>query len=113
KPESEAEPKSKPESGDSDAVRDAASLLLILRRSGERCIDAMGTGLKCQDPSFRQFWEAAAGRIGVLFGERDDVRELLTEARKSVMKPVFDALEDRDFKQYDRDLAYAVIDMIA
>ena len=89
------------------------SLLPTLYHSGLQCIEMMGISLRKQDPTSRQAWESTANRLRTLCEDRKDVLELLTAGQKVLMKPVFDALEDRDFKQYDRDLAFAVIDMIA
>ena len=91
----------------------AQTLIKDLMASGLTCIQLMGQSLRPQDPQFRRAWEETADRISALYQDRDDVQDLLNTGRKSIMKPVFDALEDRDFKQYDRDLAYAVIDIIA
>lgn len=41
-------------------------------------------------------------KLNALFGEMDQM-----------MKPVFDAYKDRDYKKLDRDLVFAAIDMIA
>ena len=96
------------------------SVLCILKNSGLACIDRMGIELRKQDPLYRNTWEETVRQLILLFEDpifqnirTDDIVDLLKYGEKRIMKPAFDALECRDFKQSDRDLAYAVIDIIA
>lgn len=109
----------------------SSDLLSMLRNSGLACIERMGTSLKGQDPLFRRTWEDTVCRIRSQLGDvpatlpepktekyprkeiRESIEDMIKKCQEEIMKPIFDSLDDRDFKQYDRDLAYAVIDIIA
>lgn len=102
-----------PERKTAEGPQKTQELLDTLKETGLSCIQLMGEYLTPQDPQFRRIWEETAGHIAARFRERDDIRDLLDAGRKTIMKAAFDSLEDRDFKQNDRDLAYAVMDIIA
>lgn len=94
--------------------------LSALSSSGLACIDRMGIELGKQDTRYRQSWEEAVKDLQTLFEDPhfadsglEDLLNLIEQGKRSIMKPVFDSLECRDFKQSDRNLAYAVIDIIA
>ena len=105
---------------DIPAAKRIESVLCIIKNSGLACIDKMGIELRKQDPLYRNIWEETFGQLSLLFEDplyqnigTEDIVDLLEYGKKRIMKPVFDALECRDFKQSDRNLAFAVIDIIA
>lgn len=90
-------------------------LLTRLSRAGTACIQCMGRSLHPQDQRPRVEWEDAARQILSLFDghkNREAAQGLFSSVRTSVMRPAFDAMGSRDFKQKDRDLCIAVLDIL-
>ena len=96
-----------------DAAKKETTLLLsVLRQSGLECIELAGSSLVPLDPACAAQWLTAMKRIQVLYSGNREILDLLPEAKCRIMKPVFHSFEDRDFKQNDRELTNAVMDII-
>lgn len=97
------------------AHMDPDQLLTRISRAGTACIHCMGSSLHPQDQRPRTEWEDTARQILSLFDGHKNLgaaQRLFSNVRTSVMKPAFDAMGSRDFKQKDRDLCIAVLDIL-
>ena len=88
-------------------------LLSALRQSGLECIELAGSSLVPLEPACRIQWLTAVQRMQDLYSGSREVLDLLLTAKNRIMKPVFHSFEDRDFKQNDRELTNAVMDIIS
>ena len=88
-------------------------LLSALRQSGLECIELAGSSLVPLEPACRMQWLTAVQRMQDLYSGSREVLDLLLTAKNRIMKPVFHSFEDRDFKQNDRELTNAVMDIIS
>jgi serine/threonine protein kinase len=82
-----------------------------LETAGLDCIEHIGNAIKEQDTKYKDAWKNLIKELKLLLLDDDEGNELIVRAER-IMKPVLQSYDDRDFKQYDRDLTYAVIDMI-
>ena len=77
------------------------------------CIELAGSSLVPLEPACRMQWLTAVQRMQDLYSGSHEVLDLLLTAKNRIMKPVFHSFEDRDFKQNDRELTNAVMDIIS
>jgi serine/threonine protein kinase len=97
--------------GQSEKSEELKELVDRLETDGLDCIENIGNTIQEQDTEYRDAWKNLIKELKLLLLDDDEGNELIVRAER-IMKPVLQSYDDRDFKQYDRDLTYAVIDMI-
>lgn len=93
----------------SETVKDCMQQLACI---GLKCIENVGNAICYQDTKNCDIWREKAKELESKF-TGDEKGSVLMKRAYQIMNPVFHSYEDRDFKQYDRNLTFAVIDMIA
>jgi hypothetical protein len=87
------------------------NLLKELEAVGMVCIENVGDSFGKQNTEKIIICKNYLNELKKSFEGCDEFQNLICELEK-VVKPVSDSYRDSDFKQYDRDLVYSVIDMI-
>lgn len=96
-----------------------AEIFKTLKECGMNCIEHVGEKQKNQDASFSANWKQALKELELYVRQDEELHK--TKDRNAdcflkkvnvLMKPVIDSYNPRDFKQFDRDIVYSVLDLI-